>query len=320
MTRTELQDIIRIFFWGVLGLILLYIAALVTSFVGSFGQSAPDAAYGIEEIDYGYFGLPEDPVMEIWAWQKEETEKRELVMLRPRTVVNSGPSVSWMGGLLSVYGTERLTETLGSLGASTDFASELPFEMNGLTLSVQGEGQITARWEHVPGSDCGFSHTWWFSEDRDLTGGLDKMRLNRNHTAEAQGTNSLCLLWAGQGGYPSDTLDAHGYPADCGGHNRTTLAESIGEDEEGYNTLVTRDSMSILIHLECRDLLGRLLATATVRAVMTSGWRGAGMLYNVELPAIEAAESRGEEAVSRWIDYAVQPPTWTVELVAYRER
>ena len=82
MTRTELQDIIRIFFWGVLGLILLYIAALVTSFVGSFGQSAPDAAYGMEEIDYGYFGLPEDPVMEIWAWQKEETEKRELVMLQ----------------------------------------------------------------------------------------------------------------------------------------------------------------------------------------------------------------------------------------------
>jgi len=40
----------------------------------------------------------------------------------------------------------------------------------------------------------------------------------------------------------------------------------------------------------------------------------------MELPAIEAAESRGEEAVSRWIDYAVQPPTWTVELVAYRER
>lgn len=319
MTKVELQDILRIFFRGILGLFLLWVAALVSSFVGSFGETASDAAYGTSEIIYENFTLPEDPLMEIWVWEKDNADRRELVMLQPRTVVNTGPSVAWLGGLMKVYDAERLQD-LGGTGALTEFFSILPFEQNGLTLSVQGEGQITARWVHASGSDCGFSHTWWYSADRDLTGGLDKMNIKRNFKATAEGTNSLCVLWQGQGGYPSDTVDMHGEWAECGGHNSITLADIIGKDEEGYNELVIQDSMTILIYLECRDLLERLLATATVRVTMTSGWHNAGALYNAELPSIEAAEARGEEVQSRWIDYAVQPPIWTAELVAYRER
>lgn len=245
--------------------------------------------------------------MTVWVWEKDITEKRELVSLEPRTPIHTGPSVAWGGGYTS----------RGIRGSAYTVIS-MPRGQDGLTVSVQGEGMITAKWEHERGSDCGFSHTWWYSVDPDLTGGTDPTRLHRTHTAEAEGTNSLCILWRGMG-IPPDTVTADGEPAEDAPHRRTLLSEVIGRDEEGLNDTVWREEMTLLLRLECRNLLGRLEAQATVRITMRSEWIGAGELYMEERPAIMEAEARGMENTSRWAELAFTPPTWTAELVSYTQ-
>ena len=300
MDKSELWEYIRTFYRGLLGVALLFAAALVSSFVGSFGGGAPDAAYGIEDAYTEDFVLPEEPVMTVYVWEKEETEKRNLVPLQARTPVNSGPAVAWENN----YAYRSL---------------RMPFAQDGLTISVVGEGTISARWEHEQGCDCGYRHTWWYSVDPDLTGGVDTMRLHRNYEGTAEGVNSLCILWRGEGGQPADTVTAEGDPVYDAVHRRVTLAQVLGEDEKGLNETVVQDSMTLLLHLECRNLLGRLIATATLRITMVSQWHGAGALYEAERPAVMAAEISGGDLTSRWIGYAAVKPTWTVELVGYSE-
>ena len=306
MGQSEFSVYIRAFRCCILGIFLLFAGAFLSSFLGSFGGGLPDAAYGLEEIAYENFTLPENPILTVWVWEKNELEQRELITLAPRTPVNTGPAVAWGGG----YATRGIS-------GSTFTAIGMPRGQDGLTVSVQGEGTITAKWEHERGSDC-FSHTWWYSVDPDLTGGVDSSRLHRNYTAEAEGVNSLCILWRGMG-IPPDAVTADGDIADVFSHKRTLLSDVIGMDAERLNEGVFREETVILLRLECRNLLGRLTAAATVRLTMVSEWIGAGELYMAERPAILAAEARGEDYPSRWLDPALTPPTWTAELVAYTQ-
>lgn len=307
MTQNEMQSVIRIFWIFILAILLLFGGALLSSFLGSFGGGLPDEAYGLEELSQQNFTLPEDPVMTVWVWEKDITEKRELVTLEPRTPVHTGPGVAWGGGYTS-----------RGIRGSSFTAVGMPRGQDGLTVSVQGEGMITAKWEHERGSDCGYTHTWWYSVDPDLTGGVDPTRMSRSHIPEAQGTNSLCILWRGMG-IPPDTVTVQGDPVDDASHRRILLSDVIGMDEERLNETVYQEQMSVLLRLECRNLLGRLIATATVRLTMTSEWIGAGELYMAERPAIIAAEERGMEITSRWFEYALTPPTWTAELIGYTQ-
>ncbi len=307
MGQSEMQSVFRIFWSFILAIFLLFGGAMLSSFLGSFGGGLPDEAYGLEELSAENFTLPEEPILTVWVWEKNELEQRELVMLQPRMPVNTGPAVAWGGG----YATRGISGTSFS-------AIGMPGGQDGLNVSVQGEGAITAKWEHERGYDCGHTHTWWYSVDPDLTGGVDNTRLSRNHTAEAQGTNSLCILWKGMG-IPLDTVTVSGDPVYDVSHKRITLADVIGMDEERLNETVYQEQMTILLRLECRNLLGRLTATATVRLTMVSEWIGAGELYMQERPAIIEAEEQGRVYPSRWIDYAFTPPTWTAELIGYTQ-
>lgn len=308
MGQSEMQSVFRIFWAFILAVLLLFGGALLSSFLGSLGGGLPDEAYGLEEVAESNFTLPEDPILTVWVWEKDVTEKRELVSLQPRTPVKTGPAVTWGGGYA----------TLGISGSSYSISVMQPRGQDGLTVSVQGEGTITATWEHERGSDCGYTHTWWYSVDPDLTGGVDTTKLRRTHEATAQENNSLCILWRGMG-IPLDTVTAQGDPVYDASHRRITLADVLGEDEDGLNASVYQEQMSLLLRIECRNLLGRLLATATVRVTMTSEWIGAGELYMAEYPAIAAAEAQGITDSSRWSDYAFTPPTWTAELISYAQ-
>ena len=307
MTGHEMRTYLHIFYAMLGGIAVLFGSALLAAFLGSAGGSLPDSAYGAEEIAYENFTLPAEPLLTVWVWEKDETEKRELVMLQPRTPVHTGPSVAWGGG----YATRGVS-------GSSFTAVGMPRGQDGLTVSAQGAGTITATWEHERGSDCGYTHTWWYSVDPDLTGGADPTRLHRTHTAEAEGVNSLCILWRGMG-VPLDTVTAEGDPAADGVHRRTLLSDVIGKDEEGLNDTVWQEEMTVLLRLECRNLLGRLEAQATVRITMRSEWIGAGALYMEERPAILEAEDRGAEYPSRWAELAFTPPVWTAELVSYTQ-
>lgn len=301
MSSTEMQSVIRIFWIFILAILLLFGGTLLSSFLGSFGGGLSDEAYGLEELSQQNFTLPDDPVMTVWVWEKDITEKRELVTLEPRTPVRTGPSVAWSGG------------------EGFDFMN--PRGMNGFTMTVVGDGTITVTWEHDC-CDCGFTHTWWYSPDPELTGGVDTSRLSRSHNAPVSGVNNLCILWQGEGGRPADTVTYDGNIAPDAYHHVTPLVQLWGRDEAGLNDSVSQDSMSILIRIENRNLLGRLTATATVRLTMVSHWRGAGTHWSrvrEDVIRAENAGRAGDPEALKWLDLAIEPPTWTAELIGYTQ-
>lgn len=311
MYKQVFRDHIRIFYFGLLGIAILFLVAFLASFLGAFGGTPSYEAYGDAELTDENFTLPDVPLMKIWVWEKGEAEGRTLVSLDARTPVNSGPPVMWSEGIRRTYGLAAQEEATADNQA---FASVLPFSQNGLTISVQAEGEITARWVHATDCDCGYSHTWWYSPDRDVTGALDMMNASRSSDAKAKETNSLCLLWRGQGGSCIDTVSGESN-VDNVRHTVTPLSDVIGKSEDGLNDTVTQDSMVFYIFLECRNLLGRLTATATLKVTMVGAWEGAEQLYLAEAALVPITE----EHDYRWLAYAIQRPTWTVELISYRE-
>jgi len=295
MEQSGFREYVRIFYSCILGILALFALAMISSFFGSLGGGGlPDEAYGIEALPA--FTLPDDPVLEIFVWQKDEAERRKLIALPAGTPIRTGPPVAWSD--------------------SGEFASlHVPFEMDGLTLTVSGEGTVTARWEHDKAYDCGFSHTWWYSADPQLSGGLDRTKMHRTHEAKAQAENRLTVLWRGIGGLAADTVTWDGTAAPDARHQI-----ELPQEESAREAGLQRDSVTVLVHLECRNLLGRLEAAATVRLTMQSGWRGAAALWEAERPAVMEAERRGLPAEPAWLDYAIEPPVWTAELIAYAER
>ena len=154
MEVRELHESTKFLQQLILVLLILFAGAYLSSYLASLGGGVPDAAFGIEDGADGFFTLPENPLLTVWVWEKDFVEQRDLIQLEACTPVNSGPSVAW--------------------NDQCEFVSyHMPFPLDGLTFSVFGEGILTAEWEHAEGYDCGFTHTWWYSDDPERTGGVN---------------------------------------------------------------------------------------------------------------------------------------------------
>lgn len=286
-------SVVKTFYCGVLCVFLMFGAAMLSSYLeASFSPALPDAAYGLD-YDTRDFTLPEEPLLTLWVWEKDDVGRQQYISLEPKTPVNSGPAVSWGGETWS----------------GRDWSSaEVNPGADGLTLTAESGGIITMRWEH-DGTDCGYTHSWWYSGPED--GYVNFANATRTSDHTASGTGALCVLWRGEGGQPFDTLDEKGNIVQSNRHETRTLSDELGF----AGADVTQDSMSILIYIESRNLLGRLEATATVRVTMVSQWYGAGDRFQAE-KANTAVDWREN---SIWVEYATVQPTWTVELISYRE-
>lgn len=298
MEVRELQESTQFLKHLILVLLLLFAAAYLSSYLASLGGGIPDAAFGIEDSADGFFTLPDNPLLKIWVWEKDYVEQRELIQLEACTPVNTGPSVAWNSGCEYV-------------------SYFMPYALDGLTFTAVGEGIITAEWEHADGYDCGHTHTWWYSDDPELTGGVNTGYLCSSTDGTASGVNNLCMMWRGTGGYAADTRGKESELLANARHKVTPLTDTMGHDEEGLHYGVSQDSLAILIHITCTDLLGHPTAAATLRAEMVSGWRGAADIWQEKRLAAERAEERGEEPDLKWLDIALVQPTWTLEMIRY---
>jgi len=296
MENTSLREYIRTVFTVVLFVLILFFGVHLLSWgdasIRESLPALPDDVYGYGEAEKApqADALPTNPVLRVYAWEKDDAERRALISLALGEEIQSGPRIQWN----DAYLWECADPNFGAAG---------------LTLGFDGSGGIIRlRWEHG-GKDCGGNHSVYYSG-----GGVDTVDITRmkvSTSAEAEGISRMCVLFRGEGGRAEDTVSASGRKLPDGIHTVETLADVTGLEPTSEHLRVTRDKMEILLHAECWTLLGELEARATVRITMTSGWRGAAERW--------AAVQADREADLKWLILSVAKPVWTVELVQYRE-
>lgn len=295
MEKNEAREYTRML-WGMLLAILLMFAS---ASLGGGGRALPDAAFGLEDEE---FVMPENPVLTVYVWEKDETETQTFVPLPYRTPVNCGPRLRW--GEIS----------LGWSGAAWQMTETDP-GMQGLAITFSTAGnRIAVTWEH-DGDDCRHAHGWLYSGSLD--GKLVMARAVRSFDGSAEGHGDITVLWRGEGGLCYDTVTAEDEELTTKLHGWTTLADVLGREAERGDENITQDWMRLKLHVTVYDLLDNEIAQATLRVTMTSAWRGAGKRWNEVRSAAIAAEENGEDVDLKYLDYASVKPTWTVELVEY---
>ena len=297
MEKRDMQSYFRLTGCFFLALALMYLSVMLS---GLFSGGAPDAAYGIDAEEAG--SLPENPVLTVSVWQKDEAESRTLTPLAYRSPVNCAPRLS--------YGEESL-----NWGGSAWLWNEQEPGMQGLAILFSTDGsRIEVTWEH-DGDDCGHAHGWLYGAHTD--GVLDMTRAAKSYDGSAAGYGDLAVLWRGEGGMCYDTVVEGDEVLTRDFHGHTTLADVLGRAAERGDEEVAQDWMRLRIRVAAYDLLENEIARATLSVTMTSGWHGAGARWNEVRPAALEAERRGEEYDTKWLDYALVKPTWTVELREY---
>lgn len=297
MEKRDVQSYFRMAGGCFLALALMYLTAMLS---GMLAGGAPDAAYGIDAEEAG--SLPENPVLTVSVWQKDEAEIRTLTPLAYRSPANCAPRLR--------YGNESLLWQ----GDSWLWNEQEP-GMQGLAIVFStGGSRIEVKWEH-DGDDCGRAHGWLYGAHTD--GVLDMARAMKSYDGTAEGHGELAVLWRGEGGLCYDTVTEKNERLTRDFHGHTTLAEVLGRASEQGDEEVTQDWMKLRLHVTAYDLLDNEIARATLSVTMTSGWHGAGERWNEVRAAALEAERLGREYDAKWLDYSLVKPTWTVELVEY---
>lgn len=294
MDTREWREYVRAFGILLAGLAVLFAAAMLSSAARRVfaRRTPPDTEAAVES------GMPEDPALAIYVWEKDGTESSAPVQLAYRTPVNTGPALEWNERLLTYY---PAGEYLGTCK---------------VTVSAFFDGVIHMSWRHVS-SDCGAEHLIMYSPDKDF--GYDPEKGRGTFDAEISGTNSLTFVWAGVGGTIRNNRLPDGVADTLLHHEEKTLAEELGASAGSGYERVLQSRMEIELKYECRSLQDDAAAAgATLRLTMVSGWQGAGNAYKASNAHLG---EDGRPVVTGYdetlLAYAKVKPTWTVELVEY---
>ncbi len=282
MERKTLVRDLCILLVGFVGMVL---CVIVVSLVEKYVIPAFSAeAYGLETESPSVFVMPEDPILKIYAYEKDEYEIQSVKPLVYQTPVNTGPGLYWYENTC----TWKHETILGCLG-------EIP-----LCMEFEGKIEIQMKKAGEP-----WEQAYFTGKSDGFLPDLSSVRQFNN--SKISGTNTLSFVLAGCTSVSGRSMFSK---EEC-----HTLAEKIsGSVPSVYNSILQYSDTKYL-HITCVDIAdSSTAATATVRLDYVSEWVNAGNKCRIA----EGSKVVGYD--ESLLYYAQVKPTWTIELVEYWQR
>lgn len=303
MDTREWREYVRAFGILLAGLAVLFAAAMLSSAARRVfaRQTPPDTEAAVES------GMPEDPALAIYVWEKDGTESSAPVRLAYRTPVNTGPALEWNEQLLTWEPADTAL-----------YVNEVPID-----FQYEGNIQVTisfAGYVCRPNIQCAYGK------------GEGYLLPSRRYTEvpayeEMSAYNDLCVVYPAGFGFEHYGSRRVGVSGAAGStvlhedgctYRPQTLAEHLSVEKESYRH-VLHSEQRYQYRVSCYDTAeGTLRATAIVELYAVSGWQGAGNAYKASNAHLG---EDGRPVVTGYdetlLAYAKVKPTWTVELVEY---
>lgn len=238
MERKALVRDLCILLVGFVGMVL---CVIVVSLVEKYVIPAFSAeAYGLETESSSVFVMPEDPILKIYAYEKDENEIQTSVQLSYLVPINSGPPLYWQENICT-------------------WKSESMLNWNGeIPLAFQFEGRIEIEFMRH-GEEIAYS--CFTGKTNDFLPDLEKAQYQQEKAVI--GTNEFSVILVGI------------YWRDISTYK--TLAQAVSGSTPSVYSSIRQYQDTVSLHVTCYDVVdSTVAATAVLEVKSTSEWINAG--------------------------------------------
>ena len=184
--------------------------------------------------------MPEDPILKIYAYEKDADESQTVVPLSYLTPISSGPPLYWYEKTCTWRAESML-----------NWHGEIP-------LAFQFDGRIEIQFTRN-GEE--FAYSCFTGKTEDFLPDLEKVQYEQK--SAVSGTNALSVILAGV------------YWRDCPEY--TPLAKAVSGSAPAVYNSIRQYRDTITLHITCYNIVdSTVAATAVLKVDSTSEWTNAG--------------------------------------------